>query len=107
MKILKVILLWEYENPVDLQRRKDRYKFGDEKGRPFWEKKEKEGLVVKRSSFSDNTRKMVSMWEFESAADFAKLWDDEEFHKVAVEWSYHLDNFNLRILRPQIQLRPA
>jgi len=104
---MKLILLMEYENPADLQRRKDRYKYDVEKIGPYWEKKEKEGLIVKIRELSNNTRKMVTILEFESAADFAKVWDDMEFHKIAAEWSYFLDNINLRILRPAVQMRPT
>jgi hypothetical protein len=104
---MKVILSWEYENPSDMKRHKDRYKFQEEELQPYFKKKEEEGLV-KINGLSDNTRKMVTLMEFESAADFAKVWDNEEFHKVMVGFSYYVDNIKLRILRPaSAQMRPA
>ena len=103
---MKVLLKWELEHPTDIAKRKERYKYGREKWEPYWQKKEEEGLVFKRDGWSDGTRHMVSLWEFESAADFAKLWDDEEFHKICSEYTYLVENVKLRILRPGIQLEP-
>lgn len=39
------------------------------------QKKEEEGIVVKCSSWSDGTKNMVQMLEFENAEDFAKVWN--------------------------------
>jgi len=103
---MKVLLKWELEHPTDIEKRKERYKYSREKWRPYWQKKEEEGLVFKRNGWSDSTRHMVGLWEFESAADFAKLWDDEEFHKICSEYSYLVKNMKLRILRPGIELEP-
>lgn len=104
MSTMTVVLLWEWDNPKDEARNKKRLKFDREEGAPFWEKKRKEGIKLKMTSWSDNTGHIVGWMEFETMDDFSKLWEDKEWQQQVTKWSYLVDNVSVRLLRPTITL---
>ena len=102
---MAVLLLMEWDNPMDESLRKKRYKFNQEVGGPFWQKKIDEGFF-KASQWSDNMGHIVGLLEFEDMDAFTKLWLDEGFQKWAIEMNYLVDNIRHRIMRPSISVEP-
>jgi len=103
---MPVYLLWEWENPKEEERNKMRYKLGDEVRR-YREKKLKEGVRWEVLALTDNTRRSVVLYTFETMEDFDKIWNDEEWQRAESQWSYYVDNCTVRILRPSIRVPPV
>jgi len=101
---LKVVLLWEWDNPKDEERNKKRLKHGYEVVAPYLEKKREEGIKYESSVWSDNTGHMVGWFEYETEEDFVKMWGDDEFHHIMARRAYYVDNASHRLLRPTIRL---
>lgn len=101
---MKVVLLFEWDNPKDEARNKKRLKHGEEVGTPYFEKKRNEGIKYEMSLWSDNTGHMVGWMEFETEEDFAKIWGDDEFQHFMARRAYFVDNASHRLLRPTISL---
>ena len=91
----------EWDNAKDESRLK-RYMEMQSEPRPEWFKKLFEEVKVKQSSWADNTGHIVNLIEFENMEVFAKLWDNEEWHKWWRRMTPVVDNMRFRVLRPSI-----
>ncbi len=100
---MKVALLVEYDNAKDESRYK---KYGEQsrEGMPEWFKKLVEETNVKFSDWADNTGHIISWLEFENMEDFAKLWNNEEWHKWWLRRNPFVDNLRFRLLRPSVTI---
>ena len=103
---MPIYLLWEFETPKEEERNNKRYKLSDEVNTPYIERKHKEGVKWKILDMADGTGRMVELHTFETMEDFEKIWGDEEFHKMVIQYCRVVDNASVRILRPGIRVRP-
>ena len=95
---MEVLLFREWDNPKDEERRKKYAEItSDSDLREHFEKLD---VIKNWKGWADSTGHIISLWEFESMEDFAKLWDDIEFHKIHARFYRVVDNFRLRICRP-------
>ena len=102
---MKVVVLWEWDNPKDEARDKKRREFGTEVLTPYWRKLvEEKGIKSKGDWWSDNTGHMVSWFEFETLEDFAKMWNDERFQQIWARLAFLVDNARIRLLRQAITI---
>jgi hypothetical protein len=95
---VEVLLFREWDNPKDEERRK---KYAEiTRDTAMRERFEKLGNIKSIMGWADGTGHIISLWEFESMEDFAKLWNDIEFQRGHVRFYRVVDNFRIRICRP-------
>ena len=63
---MPVVLMREWDNPKDPERKRKKLKFSSEVSKPYWKKLFKEkGIKSKYGTWSDNMGHMISWVEFE------------------------------------------
>ena len=99
-----VVLFSEWDDAKDEARIRKyaEWSKNKEKGMAWWQKKIKEGVVKSVSLWSDNAGHNIVWVEFDSIDKFAKLWGDEEYHKLSMEGLPLVDNYRVRLMRPSI-----
>jgi hypothetical protein len=95
---VEVLLFREWDNPKDEERRKKYTEIMRDTA--LRERFDKLGVIKSRKGWADGTGHIISLMEFESMEDFAKLWNDIEFQRVHVRFYRVVDNFRIRICRP-------
>jgi hypothetical protein len=90
-----MLVFMEWDNPKDEARRT---KFFDENRRRA--KPAKWEGVGKRTTWADGTGHIIALWEYESPEDFAKVWNDPEYHQYLRQSYPLLDNIRVRVCRP-------
>jgi len=103
---MPVALHIEFDTPKETERNKKRYQWSRELFRPYYNKKREEGVKWEANGWADGTGNVIAWHQFETMADFDKIWNDEEFQAMMVRWSYLVDNARLRILRPTFSVEP-
>ena len=68
----------------------------------YWEKLSKEKSIhpIYDKIFTDNSGHYSNWTEYESLADFQKIWDDETYQKYWSQYSRYVDNCRIRVMRP-------
>jgi DNA-binding PadR family transcriptional regulator len=101
MKVWSVI---EIETVKDEDKRKKYYEYLDIH-RSLMNKK-LEGVKYKfLGGWSDNPGWVMSVTEFESMEEFAKVWGDEEVQKSLLRLRNHCKSVRVRIMRPTVIVR--
>ena len=102
---MSVILMLEWTNAKDISRFKKYGEFSRSgRGAAYWQKKKDEGIVKNFSNWADNSGYLIFWVEFENIDDFAKLWADEEYHKLFLDWNPLVDNLRFRLLRTAVTI---
>jgi len=96
---LEVITFAEWDIPKDEERRKKYVEYmGDTAA---IERFLKMGVIKRHRAWTDGTGgHIMFIAEFESMEDFAKLWDDLEYHRRHARFYRIVDNFKMQICRP-------
>jgi hypothetical protein len=98
---MRVVVLNEWDASKD----EEKYRKGLEISRKwieYWIKlsKEKSITPVYDKIFTDNTGHISNWTEYESMADFQKIWDDETYQGYWAQFSRYADNCRIRVMRP-------
>jgi hypothetical protein len=97
---MAVVMFSEWDNAKDEARYKKYGELSRGKTMEWFQKKVKEGVIKNVSSWSDNTGHIILWCEFDGIDLVAKLWKDEEFHKLMMEFFPFVDNMKTRLMRP-------
>ncbi|MHA2272343.1 MAG: hypothetical protein ACXACI_10800 [Candidatus Hodarchaeales archaeon] len=101
---MELLLLIEWKNPIEEDRWKKLAELG-QKIEKYWEPKLEAGTIKDIGTWSDNTNSFVYLLKFENGEAFAKVWNDEEFHRLASSWSSLVDCPSFRVLRPGLPMQ--
>ena len=95
---MEVISFAEWDIPKDEERRK---KYVEFMGDIAWIERIDRMVKVRHRAWTDGTGGHIMYTaEFESMEDFAKLWDDLEYHRRHARFYRIVDNFKMQICRP-------
>jgi hypothetical protein len=100
---MKVLGILEFDRPKDSEKLKKYYEYLEAK-LPFLIKKYEE-YNVKLSGWTDGTGHVVDILEME-IEDYAKVMSDEELQKEWERFFRHINNVNMRVLRPTLRVPP-
>ena len=96
---METLVMFEWDTPKDDKRWQEYWK-QSQVSMPYFEKKQKDGTIKEYSFWSDNTGHVVFLMFFENEGNFAKVWGDEDFQKIASEANRLFDNARIRLMRP-------
>jgi len=96
---METCMMIEWDTPKDDKRWKEYWEHS-EKTIPYLEKMHKEGAIKQYSFWSDNTGHVVFLIFFDNEQNFAKVWGDEKFQKLASASNRSFDNARVRLMRP-------
>lgn len=99
-KKVAVVMFSEWDMAKDEARSKKHSEFSKGNGMAWWQKKIEEGVVKNVSAWSDNTGYIILWVEFDNIESFAKLWGDEEYHRLSMQGAPFVDNYRVRIMGP-------
>lgn len=96
---MEVITFAEWDIPKDEERRK---KYVEYMGDRAWiDRINKMGLVKRHRAWTDGTGGHIMYTaEFDSMEDYAKVWNDLEYHRRHARFYRIVDNFKMRVCRP-------
>ena len=96
---METLVIFEWDTPKDDKRWQEYWKHS-QVSLPYFEKQQKDGNIKEYSFWSDNTGHVVFLMFFENEENFAKVWGDEDFQKIASESNRLFDNARIRLMRP-------
>jgi uncharacterized protein (DUF1330 family) len=96
---MEVNLVYEWFNAKDTERLHNYMKLIDKVTTPYVGKLIEKG-ICKTTGLADNSGRMMSIWSFENAEAFGKLWNDPEYHSIMIKLNQLTDNMTIRICRP-------
>ena len=94
---MKVLVLTTWENPKSDEGLKKYWDFMEKHRKYMTERINK--YNVKRSGWADGTGKVYNLREFESYDAYAKFFDDEESHRIWINFSRLVNNLKIKVLR--------
>jgi len=101
-----VVYLFQVQvNPKDEEKRQQYRKWIVDEWMPYWNKVQEKG-GIKGNGWTDGTGTMYGLWEFEDTDAFAKVWNDEMFHKHTVRRNELVDKLTLKVCRPSMLIPP-
>ena len=98
MKKMPIYLLYEYKKSNDQEKVEKQYALLPELNRVY-NRKNSEGLKFEILALWDHTSRDLMLFKFETAEDFDKFWNDEEFSELSNQFARTVDNMTLRILK--------
>ena len=73
---------------------------------PFWEKKH-EGVKYKYlGGWAEQPGHVIHLYEYESMEEFSKVWSDMDVQKQLVKARNLVEDFRIRIMRPDFDVPP-
>ena len=100
-----VYLFMKQVNAKDEAKRQKYRKWIVEEWQPYATKLQKEG-VSKGVGMTDNSGTMYGFFEFEDMDALAKLWNDEEFHRLSVRRNELVEKIQYKLCRPSMVIPP-
>ena len=95
---MEVITFAEWDIPKDEERRK---KYIEYMGDTAWISRITNSGIVKHRAWTDgNGGHVMCTAEFESMENYAKVWNDLEYHRRHARFYRIVDNFKMRVCRP-------
>ena len=96
---METLVMLEWDTPKD-DKRWEAYWKQSEVIIPYFEGKKKDGIIREYSFWADNTGHVIFLAFFENEDNFAKLWGDADFQKIASDANRLFDNARIRLMRP-------
>jgi hypothetical protein len=100
-----VYLFSEQVNAKDEAKRQQYRKWVVEEWQPYVTELQEKGFG-KGIGWTDGTGTMYGLWEFEDMDAFAKLWNDEKFHRLTITRNELVDKLKIKLCRPSIVVPP-
>ena len=102
---MKVLFVIEAVAPRDGEIRKKFYEYIAE-FMPFWGKQHERIKYKYLGSWAEQPGETIHLYEYESMEEFSKIWSDMEIQKQFVKARNLVEDFRIRILRPDLDIPP-